>query len=64
MKVKETFLSGTYILENEIYKDSRGIFTCFYIEDDFKINKLNTQWSQLNFSSRKPKIFNDWILQN
>ena len=51
MKVKETFLSGTYILENEIYKDSRGIFTCFYIEEDFKINKLNTQWSQLNFSS-------------
>ena len=50
MKISETPLAGAYILENDIYRDDRGSFTCFYIEDDFEKNNLNTKWTQINSS--------------
>ena len=50
MKISETPLAGAYILENDIYRDDRGSFTCFYIEKDFINNNLNTKWTQINSS--------------
>ena len=50
MKISETTLAGVYILENDIYRDNRGSFTCFYVEEDFKKYNLNTKWTQINSS--------------
>ncbi len=50
MKISETLLTGAYILENDIYNDDRGSFTCFYIENDFTNKNLNTKWKQINSS--------------
>ena len=50
MKISDTSLTGAYILENQIFRDERGNFTCLYIEEDFIRKNLNTKWPQINCS--------------
>tara|TARA_A100001388_G_C28768348_1_gene502222 strand:+ start:2259 stop:2810 length:552 start_codon:yes stop_codon:yes gene_type:complete len=50
LKISDTSLTGAYILENQIFKDERGNFSCLYIEEDFIRKNLNTKWPQINSS--------------
>ena len=50
MEISNTSLTGAYILENQIFRDERGNFTCLYIEEDFIRKNLNTKWPQINSS--------------
>ena len=50
MIIKETELSGAYLIDLEKREDERGFFARYYCESEFKNNKLEVNWLQVNNS--------------
>jgi len=51
----ETKLRGAYIIEPEIIADERGFFARTWSEEEFSMERLNTQLVQCNASGNKRK---------
>lgn len=50
MKIKETPITGVYILENFKSKDNRGCFKKIFNNESFKENKLETRIKEIYYS--------------
>lgn len=53
VKLKETTLKGSYLIDLEMRADDRGFFARYYCERDFASLGLNASWPQLNNSLSK-----------
>ena len=50
MKFKKLFLEPAYLIEQDLFKDERGLFFRYFSLDDFSIIGHKCQWVQMNHS--------------
>jgi len=55
MKFEDTDIIGCKLIFPEKKVDDRGYFARLYCLDEFKVNKLNTEWCQINSAYNKGK---------
>jgi len=53
MRLKETPLSGNYLIDLDLREDKRGFFARYFCEREFSEQSLVTQWVQINNSMNR-----------